>query len=271
MQNPVILFRQDKDSLQEFDIAAQYLKTVPIRTAVPQYSTVIGRYSVLPFYEELEEDLNMNGSRLINDHRQHNFVADVHEYSSLLYCLTPDTWTRVEDIPRFENGPFIVKGATNSRKNSWDTKMFARDRTQLGKIIVTLLDDPLINPQGLAIRKYVPLETYMIGLNGLPITNEHRVFVLNKKMVAHGFYWANYALDIKEKFGSLPELDDCAWDLLDRAIHLIDTNCMFYTVDLAKTKEGDWIIIELNDGQMAGLSTIDPDLFYSQIRRIMGD
>ena len=147
--------------------------------------------------------------------------------------------------------------------------MFAKDRNNLGRVIVTLLDDPLVAPQGLAIRKFIPLETLMVGINELPITNEHRIFVLNKRVVASGFYWANHVIDIQERFGRIPELDSFAWDLIYRAIQLIDTNCNFYTIDVAKTQEGDWIIIELNDGQMAGLSTIDPDSFYSRLRIIL--
>ena len=268
-KSPVVLFRQDHDNLDEFSVSKKYLNTVKIRSEIPKDSLVIGRYSVLPYYSELESDLHSNKSSLINDVRQHSFAANVHEYASLLYSLTPDTWERVEDIPMSEKGPFIVKGAINSRKNSWNTKMFAKDRNNLGRVIVTLLDDPLVAPQGLAIRKFIPLETLMVGINELPITNEHRIFVLNKRVVASGFYWANHVIDIQERFGRIPELDSFAWDLIYRAIQLIDTNCNFYTIDVAKTQEGDWIIIELNDGQMAGLSTIDPDSFYSRLRIIL--
>jgi len=38
-------------------------------------------------------------------------------------------------------------------------------------------------------------------------------------------------------------------------------------MDIAKTKDGQWIIIELGDGQVAGLpDKVDRDQFYSLIR-----
>ena len=36
---------------------------------------VVGRYSVLPFYEELDRDLRMVGSKLINDYDEHRWIA----------------------------------------------------------------------------------------------------------------------------------------------------------------------------------------------------
>ena len=38
-------------------------------------------------------------------------------------------------------------------------------------------------------------------------------------------------------------------------------------MDIAKKKDGDWIIVELGDGQVAGLpDNADKDEFYKQLR-----
>jgi hypothetical protein len=39
----------------------------------------------------------------------------------------------------------------------------------------------------------------------------------------------------------------------------------FFAIDVAKTESGDWIVIEINDGQMSGLSMIDPKQFYKNL------
>jgi hypothetical protein len=39
----------------------------------------------------------------------------------------------------------------------------------------------------------------------------------------------------------------------------------FYAVDVAQTVAGDWIVIELNDGQMSGLSENDPEILYCNL------
>jgi hypothetical protein len=41
----------------------------------------------------------------------------------------------------------------------------------------------------------------------------------------------------------------------------------YYVIDVAKTAAGKWILIELNDGQMSGLSDNDPDVLYSNLKK----
>ena len=39
----------------------------------------------------------------------------------------------------------------------------------------------------------------------------------------------------------------------------------FYTIDIGQKINGDWTVIELNDGQMAGLSLCSPDELYRNL------
>jgi ATP-grasp domain, R2K clade family 3 len=41
----------------------------------------------------------------------------------------------------------------------------------------------------------------------------------------------------------------------------------FVVADVALTTAGDWILIELNDGQMSGLSDTDANELYSKIAK----
>jgi hypothetical protein len=63
-----ILFRKDLDTEGEFEIAKQYFPVVESRMNIHD-SLVLARYSALPFYNELEEDLTYNNSKLINSYR----------------------------------------------------------------------------------------------------------------------------------------------------------------------------------------------------------
>jgi glutathione synthase/RimK-type ligase-like ATP-grasp enzyme len=46
------------------------------------------------------------------------------------------------------------------------------------------------------------------------------------------------------------------------------SNSMFYTLDIAKM--GDkWRVVEINDGQMSGLSCIDSESFYSKLSSLV--
>lgn len=275
---PCILFRKDLTNEEEFQAASKYFNVYTQRTDISGDGMVIGRYSVLPYYKELEQDIKNLGGELINSYRQHQFVADMAEWSSnsWLTKYTPETWTRVEDIPWMYWGPFVVKGKTNSRKHDWDKKMFVKGREDLGLVISDLLNDPLIADQGIVIRRYEPLETILTGLNGLPITMEFRVFICNGNWVDDGFYWSSYALDVKEKLGTIPDLrkmqDRGAFTLIQQVaniMHTIPDAPKFYTIDIAKKQTGEWILIELNDGQMAGLSEINPDNFYRLLKEAL--
>lgn len=40
----------------------------------------------------------------------------------------------------------------------------------------------------------------------------------------------------------------------------------FYTLDLAETEDGSWILIEINDGQMAAPAELDLDELYAKLK-----
>jgi len=61
----------------ELGAAGAQFVGVPQRSKVPNGSIAIARYSVLPFYKELEADLAERGSKLINSYPQHQYVADI--------------------------------------------------------------------------------------------------------------------------------------------------------------------------------------------------
>jgi hypothetical protein len=258
---PIILFRsprflqRDPSIQDEYSVCASTTGLYDIRCAIPPDSLVVGRYSVLPMYREVWADLMHHDSRLINDPHQHELVADITQWYPLLHDLTPATHTEWGSLTQ---GPWVVKGRTNSRKFRWNTHMFAENREQLLQTVGRLLDDGFIADQGLVVRQYVPLRQLGTGLNGLPISNEWRYFVLNRQILAHGFYW-HECEELAEDPGRVGEL------LVMEAAARINTP--FMVVDIAQTAEGYWIVMELNDGQMSGLSTIDPTRFYTELAR----
>lgn len=42
-------------------------------------------------------------------------------------------------------------------------------------------------------------------------------------------------------------------------------------IDVAQTESGDWIVIELNDGQMSGLSENNPEILYKNLKHMTWD
>lgn len=259
---PILLCRWDSETSEEERKSAELIwgeNCCQYRTEVPNNSLVIGRYSVLPFYVELEKELKLKNCELINNYSQHQFIADMEWYEHIKH-ITPKSFFDVgyANVPECENG-YVIKGATNSRKAKWNTHMYAKDRSCLPKIMNNLLDDSLISYQKLVIREYIPLKTFDIGLHGLPITNEWRFFFLGCVCLTGGYYWTIY--DKKEDF----EIPYAALDKASEAAAILSEYVNFFVVDVAETEQGDWIVIEVNDGQMSGLSYTNPHDLYVRL------
>ena len=258
MNEPTILFRKSWEVKDEYLACQKYFPVSEQRTSCHD-QLVIARYSALPYYRELERDLLNLGCALINTLKEHLWIADFDYYADLAE-FTPESW----DDQTFQYckyaGPFVVKGRTNSRKFDWDTHMFAPTKRDAMRIASELAGDGLIGPQGMIYRKYVPLRTFEVGLNGLPFTNEFRFFFLHEQLLSYGYYWSS-ADDL-----SLGQISPVAIALARKIAKIAADHVPFFVLDLAETAAGDWILIEVNDGQMSGLSENDPDILYSNLK-----
>jgi hypothetical protein len=259
-----ILFRNswhhngELETGEEFEIAKKYFPVYEYRSEVPKNSLVIGRYSVLPFYEELEKELATKGSKLINSYKQHRYLADITNYYEDLKEFTPNTHTQWGDL---KEGQYVVKGKTNSRKFRWGTHMYAPNRDSLLQVIRNLFSDQMIADQGVVVRDYVPLKRLGEGINGLPISAEWRCFCYKNKILATGFYWSNFE---ELSPGNLPKK---GIDFLTKVTAIVSSKANFYVVDIAQKENGEYIVVELNDGQMSGLSCVDHNEMYANLAK----
>ena len=260
MKQPIILFRDELSVEGELDCARQYFNTVEQRSSVPPNSLVIGRYSCLPYYKELETDLAANGSQLINTWRQHQWIASF-EYYEVVKNFTFETWFNAVDLP-YDGTQFVVKGVTNSRKHDWNNMMFASDKHRAIEIMWKLQQDSLIGQQQIIFRRYEPLITYEIGINGLPFTNEWRIFCYKQNIVVYGYYWS--IADNTEH--TLPQE---ALDFAQEIINVVHPHVNFYVLDIAQKVDGSWALVEINDGQMSGTSTCDLHKLYSNLQKLI--
>ncbi len=265
---PIILYRHIQPGSEEIDIAAKYFPVSQHRNNIPNNSLVIGRYSVLPFYSELEQDLEHSCSKLINNYHQHLYVADVMRWYEDIKDFTPETWNEPYKVPD-DVFPVVLKGATNSHKHLWDTHMFASNRKEMMDVYCRLLDDSLIGRQNIYIRRFIPLNTYCISLHGLPITQEYRYFIYNQKILSGGYYWSSHLEEVEEKAGLQAFNTDQGQRefLKTNIIPRIGNQISFYAIDVAMTETGAWIVIELNDGQQSGTSENTFEELYGNLKK----
>lgn len=259
-KKPHILFRSGGlHQEEELETAQKYFPCSRIRALAPANSLVVGRYSVLPNYDELLKDLATKNSTLINDLKQHAWISSFDWYHDLK-DVTPQTWFD-HDFHKCEHpGPFVVKGRTNSRKHQWNRLMFAATKQDAADIASQLMSDPLISEQGVVYRKYVPLRTHEVcSISGLPFAHEFRCFFYKTELLCFGYYWSS---------AENPHLPAISPKGLEFAMHVArraaeHTN--FFVLDIAEVaeKSDEWILIEINEGQQAGPSECDLNMLYS--------
>lgn len=257
-----ILFRSDHSSLNEEEIAKKHGYVINTRTMVQAKSLVIPRYSLLPFAYETLEDIKYLGGIPINNYSQYLYISDLKNWVYDLKDFTPKTYSDFFSLQ--ENKSYIVKGETNSKKFLWSSHMFASNKQEAIKIQGELLKDSLFEQQQIYAREYVPLETYYVGLGGLPVTKEFRFFVLYGKIIASGFYWSDH-IETLQSQGINPDVNEVPSNFIQNIINIISDKNNFYVIDIAKTQTGEWIVIELNAGEMSGLSQCNPESLYKNI------
>lgn len=260
---PIIYYRPSLMEESELSAAKQHFKCVSLLSDIDSDSLVIPRYSLFPFPLDQEKEILSRGASLINTFNQHRYAADLQNYVLDLQGLTPKTWDRLQDI--LQEGPFILKGETNSKKSNWKLDMFALNKQEAIAIHGRLCDDGLIGQQKIFVRQYVPLKTYLLGIGDIPITEEYRFFAAYGEILCGAYYWQNYLEDLSE----VPDHTRVPQEFLQQVLSRIDGQINFVVIDVAKTEAGEWLVIELNDGCQSGLSCIDPNVLYARLKEVI--
>jgi len=265
--NFYILFREEnREQVEERAIAAQYFATATVREHLGGLSpgTVIARYSALPYYREVEGGINYSGHRLINSASDHEWIAEARWLDVLPDGLTSPTCS-LEDFYKWQHRdspPFILKGRTNSAKWKWATHMFAPTTKAAISMGHELSTDAFLGPQGIVVRKYIPFVTYEYGINGLPFTNEWRLFCYKDSIFACTYYWDVASDETKAR----AHINEEAIDFAENIAKIARDCTTFYTLDIAQAIDGKWWLVEINDGQMSGLNGLDPHVYYNSLK-----
>jgi hypothetical protein len=264
-----ILFRASLAEEPELLAAAKHFPVLDSRVKASPGDFIIPRYSVVPFAKEFFDDMNYVGAKTINSYQQFRYIADLKNYTNDLGDLTPRTWLASEGIFNLpENKSFVLKGETNSKKFEWQEMMFAENKQRVSEIQGKLLKDGIIGDQEIYIREYIPLKTFAISFKGLPITNEYRFFICNKQVVSSGYYWSNYYNDLTAEGHDLRS-EQVPSSFIQKVIDKVGSNSNAFVIDVGETKEGEWIVIELNAFEQSGLSENNPDILYSNLKTIL--
>jgi len=207
-------------------------------------------------YTALSEALARRGVRLANSPEQYRHCHHFPESYGAIEPLTPrsvwlppgqfDAEAVMRALESFGDRPLILKDYVKSRKHEWIEACFipsASDRDDVMKVVsrfVELQGEDLAG--GLVFREFVefaPLAQH--SKSGMPLTKEFRLFFLDGALLASAPYWEEGHYD-----ASLPDIAP----FLDAAGKV---RSRFFSMDVAERRAGGWMIVELGDGQVAGL------------------
>lgn len=228
-------------------------------------------------YTLLYNKLLTKNYKLINSPTEYQNCHYLPDSYKFINGHTPKTiWLKVENqqvnydevfnaIKIFGNLPLIVKDFVKSQKHYWDTACFipsAADKDKVKSVIEKFveLQNADLN-EGLVIREFVELNDLTThSKSGMPLKQEYRLFFLNGQLLGSYDYWEEGEYSADEH----PPLD-----LFKDIAKGVESH--FFSMDIAKTKSGEWIIIELGDGQVAGLpDKVNRLEFYDLVLRYYG-
>jgi len=222
-------------------------------------------------YRQLYDALQARGVVLLNDPSAYTYCHYLPASYSVIEPYTPKSvWLHVDSdfsidrvirlLEPFGSSPIIVKDFVKSQKHYWIEACYipsASDGETVERVVNRFLElqgDGLND--GLVFRAFVEFEPLVIhSKSGMPLTKEFRVFWFDGDPLYFTQYW-----DEGDYAGEGPPIEHF------RQVGQ-QVRSRFFTMDVAKCVTGEWMIVELGDGQVAGLpEKADPLEFYKALQ-----
>lgn len=222
-------------------------------------------------YELLYNHLINKNIQLINTPEEYLNCHYFPYYYPIIKDLTAESiWVAVNNevnfdevfaaLNIFENKAVILKDYVKSEKHYWHTACYipnASDKENVKKISNTFLSlrGNALN-KGLVYREFLPL-AHLVNhsQSDMPLSLEYRLFYFKNELLYAAEYWEEGEYQI-EKPNFVP------FNALAKAV-----KSNFFTMDIAQKENGDWIVMELGDGQVSGLpARVNINDFYQKLK-----
>jgi len=200
--------------------------------------------------------------------RWYAVLKELTPRSSIISWKKPPTLEQVAALVglTFGSKSVMVKDFLKSRKHEWFDACFIRDASDATEVIrvasnfIRLQGDDFYG--GLVFREFLSLKQVGIHTKSrMPLVQEFRTFFLRGQPFATYRYWTEGATYIE----SLDAHPPASW--LQAVGARLGTS--FAALDIAQDVEGKWWVIEVNDGNSAGIpNENDAGQFYHTLRVI---
>jgi hypothetical protein len=246
-------------SAYDFDFELHFRCTHPY-SFEEQLQTII-RVGAIGDYDRVYSDVSELGLTAVNTPEEHLRASELTKWYPVLESYTPKSlWfelppTKAEVESEFD-WPVFIKGSRQTAKHD-PSLSIASNPTEYESICERYVENSILHWQKFVVREYVPLARLSETVPGkVPGSVEFRTFWWRGNCVGVGNYWYQ-----------LPEYHatdlNLGVELAETAAEKLDVP--FLVIDIAKTKENNWIIIECNDAQESGYGRINPNILWSNI------
>ena len=246
--NIAILYKKTENDVYDFNFRNHFeCKSVISEVAHP----VLLHVGAVEDYEDLEEMIESMGMKLLVHNAEHLRCSTIEKWYPAIKDRTPftkiyDELPDVEEIEKNFSFPVFIKGNRQTNRHN-KAQCIIENADAYEQLKDTWKRDSILSWQKVAVREYVKLQTIddTTYPEMVPISYEFRFFCFEGKCVGYGPYWymgSKYSMDPQD---SEPAVKLAEWAAKRVAV-------AFIAVDLAKTAEGEWIIIEVNDAQESG-------------------
>jgi hypothetical protein len=227
----------------------------------PEPETCILRIGAIINYAEKVEELLSRGLMVVNTPENHLRASELSEWYPIISEFTPqslcqETFPSVEEVERSFDWPVFVKGSRQTSRHNPELSI-AHNGHEYVELENRYRTDPILRWQKVAVREFMNLQTVPGNVPGkIKPSLEFRSFWWYGVCVGWGPYWYQVPVyDASDITKGLEIAEEAARRL----------NVPFLVVDIARTVDGRWIIIECNDAQESGYAGIVPQVLWRNI------
>lgn len=219
------------------------------------------RVGAIPDYRAEYDRRIEIGLRPVNSPEEHLRASELEHWYPLLADLTPlsrvyDELPSVGEIEAIFRWPVFIKGSRQTSRHSASLSV-ANDPADYERVRKLYREDEILHWQKPVVRQFVPLlRTDGVVPGQVSPSIEFRTFWWKETCVGWGQYWY--------------QLPSCRADDVQRGLDLAAEvakrlRVPFVVVDIAKTADGRWIVIECNDAQEAGYTGVSAKALWERV------
>lgn len=256
----VFMIPPNFDDCETADNALAYVPTFdnPVLAVWTGFIPLYERYEAI-YKAALKKNIH-----LVNTPQQFQTAMEFDKFYPLIEHLTPksvilEADDNIDNVTATLDFPVFVKGTVKSNKDKGWSAVVAQNEEELLQLIQVHLQHSYRSKGKVIVRELASLKKLAQDPNGFPISREYRVFVYQGEILDYGFYWDEY-----EDTGiSAKELERAIKHIVSQVAEQVDVP--FFSLDIGQLSSGEWIVIELGDGQFSGLSQIPILRLWSKI------